>query len=304
MLAWLLKLVAKIAAAVPWRWARAWACQWGRFIACVLRPRRRYVLKTLARCLPELSERERRRLYVDMWCHQALNIMEIMRFVGGREQELQSQIEIRGEEHLEEARAQGKGVLVLVAHLGNYILMALTAVRIFRYPLAAIAKQLRNPSMEHLWQEVRRRGGVIAIPARNGYRASVRVLRNNGLLGFMLDQNRPEGKGIFVDFFGQTASTSPGLAFMSAQTGAPVLPAFIHRTPEGRHIVEIQPWIAPPPDRKPESLLEYTAIYTRITEAAIRRHPAQWLWLHKRWKTRPPEEDASATPSAPSGSPV
>ena len=81
---------------------------------------------------------------------------------------------------------------------------------------------------------------------------------------------------------------------MSAQTGAPVLPVFIRRTPEGCHIVEVRPLIEPPPDRKPETIRDFTAACTRILEDEIRRYPEQWLWWHKRWKSRPLEESAPA----------
>ena len=132
------------------------------------------------------------------------------------------------------------------------------------------------------------------IPARNAYRASVRALKDNGLVGFMLDQNRPAEQGVFVDFFGKPASTTAGLALMSAQTGAPVVPAFIRRTPEGRHVVEARPFLEPPSDRQPETIRAFTAACTKIIEDEIRLRPEQWLWWHKRWKSRPEGEAAPA----------
>ena len=134
---------------------------------------------------------------------------------------------------------------------------------------------------------MQRKAGVNGIPSHNAYRASVRALRNHELVGFMMDQNRPNPQGVYVDFFGRKASTTPGLAFMAAQTGAPVVPVFMRRTPAGRHVLEVRPILEPPPDRKEETLRAFTAACTKIIEAEIRRHPAQWLWLHKRWKSRP-----------------
>jgi hypothetical protein len=103
----------------------------------------------------------------------------------------------------------------------------------------------------------------------------------------MLDQQRPASQGVFVDFFGRLASTSPGLAFMSAATGAPVVPVFIRRKASGGHILEALPLMEPPPDREEETIRQHTAVYTKIIEEQVRRTPAQWLWLHKRWKSRP-----------------
>ena len=190
-------------------------------------------------------------------------------------------------------------MLVLIAHFGNYPLLALEVPKLFGYPLSAIAKPLKNKALNELWWEMQRQAGVNGIPARNAYRASVRALRNHELVGFMIDQNRPHPQGVFVDFFGRPASTTPGLAFMSAQTQAPVVPVFMRRLPDGRHRVEALAVLEPPPDRQPETILAHTARYTRILEDEIRLDPAQWLWLHKRWKTRPPAPAARSDSAVP-----
>jgi Kdo2-lipid IVA lauroyltransferase/acyltransferase len=250
------------------------------------------VLDTLAWCFPEMPERERRALYAEMWRHQALNLMELMRFAGGREEELGALLEVRGEEIVKAALARGKGALILIAHFGNYDLMGLYASKLFGYPLTIITKTLKNAQLNAVWWELRRKAGVTEIPAHKAYRPCVRALQQNGLVGFMLDQNRPNPEGIYVKFFGRLASTTPGLAFMAAQTGAPVVPVFMHRTPDGCHVLEVRPILEPPPDRKEETLLAHTAAYTKVIEEEVRRHPAQWLWLHKRWKSQPkPEPD-------------
>ena len=279
-------------ARLPLGWATALARQWGWMLAHVLRLRRTYVLETLGWCFPEASAAERFGIYEEMCRHQALNMMELMRFAGGRDGELGGMLEVRGESIVKEALARGKGVLILIAHYGNYDLMGLYASKLFGYPLTIITKTLRNKELNDLWWDLRRKAGVNEVPAHNAYRACVRALRKNELVGFMLDQNRPTEQGVFVDFFGRKASTTPGLAFMSAQTGAPVVPVFMHRTAEGRHVLEVRPAMEPPPDRKEETLLGCTAAYTKIIEDEVRRHPAQWLWLHKRWKSRPSTEAA------------
>ena len=296
MVAWLLKTTARVAALLPRVLAEALGRHWGWMLAHVVRLRRRYVLATLARCLPEKTARERRRLYADMCRHQALNLLELMRFAGGREAELGARVDVRGEEIVQAALARGKGVLILIAHYGNYDLMGLFAAKLFGYPVTIITKTLKNAQVNALWWELRRKAGVSEIPAQNAYRPCVRALRQNGLVGFMLDQNRPAEQGVFVDFFGRPASTTPGLAVMSAHTGAPVLPVFIRREPDGTHRVEVRPHLSPPADRRPETVQAFTAACTKTIEDEIRRHPEQWLWWHKRWKSRPPEAAAAAAP--------
>lgn len=298
MVVGLLKTTAKVVALLPLGWALALARHWGWMLAQVVRLRRTYVLDALARCFPEKTDRERRALYAEMCRHQATNLMELMRFAGGKDAELGGLLDVRGEEIVQAALSRGKGVLILIAHFGNYDLMGLYASKLFGYPLTIITKTLKDAKLNALWWEMRRKAGVTEIPAHKAYRPCVRALQQNGLVGFMLDQNRPNPQGVYVDFFGKLASTTPGLAFMSAQTGAPVVPVFMRRTPEGRHVLEVRPILEPPPDRKEETLLAFTAACTKIIEEEVRRFPAQWLWLHKRWKSRPEGEGAPA-PAAP-----
>ena len=291
MMAWMLKKVARLLARLPAERAAALARHGGGLLAQAVRLRRTYVLAVLARCFPGTPPAERRALYVEMCRQQALNAMDLLRYAGGREAELSARLQVHGLEHVQAALARGKGVLILTAHYGNYALLALLAPKLFGYPLAIIAKPLKNRALNALWWELQQQGGVTGIPAHNAYRASVRALRRNGLVGFMLDQNRPAGQGVFVDFFGRPASTTPGLAIMAAHTGAPVVPVFIRRMPDGRQMVEVQPPLEPPADHDPETVQTFTATCTKIIEDEIRKHPEQWLWLHKRWKSRPPAEE-------------
>ena len=279
--------MAKGVAGVPARWAQALGRGGGRVLAHGMRLRRTYVLEVLARSFPEKTPDEHRAIYAAMCRHQALNLVEILRFAGGREEEIRARIEVSGEEVVKQALERGKGVLILIAHFGNYDLMGLFASRLLGYPVTIITKTLKNQRLNELWWELRQKAGLKTLPSHNAYRACVRALRRNELVGFMLDQNRPSGQGVFVNFFGKPASTTPGLAMMSAQTGAPVVPVFMRRMPDGRHVLEARPVIEPPPDRKEETLRACTAAYTKIIEDEIRRDPAQWMWLHKRWKSQP-----------------
>ncbi len=290
MIAWALQGMAKAVAVLPAAGAAALARSGGWLLAHVVRPRRRYVLATLARCFPEKSAAERRAVYAGMCRHQALNVVELLRFAGGRDGEPGTRPVMQGGEIIQAALARGRGALVLCAHFGNYELMGFSAARLFGLPLTIVAKVIRNPALNRLWADLRRRAGVEVIPAPNAYRGCVRALRANRLVGFMLDQNRPAPQGVFVDFFGRPASTTPGLAYLSAQTGAPVVPAFMRRTPEGGHVLEIRPLLEPPADRRAETLRAFTAACTNILENEIRRCPDQWLWWHKRWKSRPAGE--------------
>src|SRR5262249_17909488 len=112
-------------------------------------------------------------------------------------------------------------------------------------------------------------------------------LRRGRMVGILLDQNAARSEGVFVPFFGVPASTSRGLAVIALRTKVPVIPIFIRRLRGGRHCVEIGPELPAPPDRDATS---YTAAFNEGIEAAIRRDPGQWFWMHDRWRTRPRAE--------------
>jgi Kdo2-lipid IVA lauroyltransferase/acyltransferase len=221
MLVGFIKATSRFTAWLPLRWARAWARHWGWMLAHVVRIRRAYVLDALAQGFPGMPHRERCALYAEVCHHQALNMMELLRFAGGREEEFSGLIEVRGEDIVKAALARGKGALILIAHFGNYDLMGMVASKLFGYPLTIITKRLKNVRLNELWWEMRRKAGVNEVPARKAYRPCVRALQQNGLVGFMLDQNRPPPLGIFVEFFGRPAATTPGLAFMSGANRGP-----------------------------------------------------------------------------------
>jgi KDO2-lipid IV(A) lauroyltransferase len=108
------------------------------------------------------------------------------------------------------------------------------------------------------------------------------------MVGILLDQNATRAEGIFAPFFGTPASTSRSLAVIALRTEAPVVPIFIRRLERGRHLIEVGP-VLPPTER---DVVAFTASFNEAIEAAIRRAPEQWFWMHKRWKTRPRPEIA------------
>ena len=268
----------------------------GWIYGSVIRHRRSYTLAALSRSLPDCSESERQRILKAMYRNFAINYVEILRLAGGADDDLRQFITIEGEEIVQAVLRRGKGALMLTAHLGNFDLLAMfTAQR--GYPLTIISKEIKNPAVNRLWMRLRERYGVKIVLSHNSMRGCFKALKGNGLLGFILDQNRPHDQGIFVTFFNQPACTTPGLAFISAVTQAPVIPAFIHRTPDDRHHVRVLPAIEPPADRGEDSLRSATQHYTTIIEQEVRRHPDQWTWVHRRWKTRPKPGDKIATPA-------
>ncbi len=285
--------LSRLVAALPLGAALRFGRGLGWVFGNVIRYHRRDAREALRRSLPELTGARRRKILAQMYAGQGMLVVEILRQAAYPGEEVAGRIDVEGKEHLEGALARGKGVLVLTAHVGNWDLLGMIARR-FGYPLTIIAKDIKNSALNAFIIETREKSGVRVVSARRSYRACLSALRKNELVGFVLDQNMIAAEGVFVDFFGRPACTTPGLAFMAAHSGAPVVPVFMIRRPSGGHVVKILPALDPPPDREEATLRRATQEYTRIIEEIIRRHPEQWIWIHRRWRTKPPPAGGDA----------
>jgi KDO2-lipid IV(A) lauroyltransferase len=278
-------LSSRLTAMPPDRLLRAGA-RWGWGLGAVFRFRRRLVLEALGRSFPDKPPAELARLADAMYRNLGMNLAESLRLDTIGPEFMERWVDTSDAARFLEVFRQGRGVVALTAHLGNFDLLCL-ASGIVGIPLTIISKELKPPRLNAYWMAARSRYGLKVVPHRHSARACLRVLRDRGVLGFILDQNMKRHEGIFVDFFGRPACTSPGLAVLSSQAGSPVVPIFIVRRADGGHKVIVQDPLEPPPDRRPETIRDATQRYTRIIEDMVRQYPDQWLWIHRRWKTRP-----------------
>ncbi len=258
----------------------------GWIYGSVIRHRRKEAAATIQRCLPEKNEQQRSAILQQMYLNLGMNVAEELRLPTVSKSYLEENILWEGDAHAHSVLTAGKGLLVLSAHLGNFDLLCAFAPK-FDFPTTVITKNIKNSVLNKYWMDARSRFGLKFVPAHNSYRQCLSALRKNEIIAFVLDQNMIDTEGIFVDFFGKPACTSPGLAYMSAQSGAAVVPVFMIRLENGRHLIKASPPIPPPPDRKPETIHAYTQLYTKVIEDVIREHPDQWIWMHRRWKTIP-----------------
>jgi KDO2-lipid IV(A) lauroyltransferase len=189
-------------------------------------------------------------------------------------------------------------VLVFSGHFGHWELIALLQHRL-GYPMAMVASPLENPLFNRLLVDLREQGGNRVIPKRSAARAVLRTLRDGQAVAILIDQNvRGEG-GIFVDFFGVPASTTPALATLSLKSGAPILPVFSYPMPDGRLLIRYREPLRPARSGAlSDDIHALTSACTQLLEKEIRRRPDLWLWMHNRWRTRPPSERAAADSSS------
>ena len=261
----------------------------GWIYGSVIRYHRQDAIDALTRSFPEKNKKEILRIVSDMYANLGMNLIELCRLRKMNHDYFGQFIDVEGLEHVQDALdTRGKGALILTAHFGNWdLLCTVTPSPIIGFPITVITKEIKQKVLHDFWIATREKYGVKFVPKQNSYRRCLSALKKNELIGFILDQNMIDKEGVFVDFFGKPACTSPGLAFMSAQSKAPVIPAFIVRKPNGHHRVNIYPPIEPPKDRTPESIQAATQQYTKVIEDNIKKHPEQWIWLHRRWKTQP-----------------
>ncbi|MDP2653713.1 MAG: lysophospholipid acyltransferase family protein [Candidatus Omnitrophota bacterium] len=210
---------------------------------------------------------------------------------------IRANVQIDGKENLEAALRQGRGVVVVSAHFGNFPLMLLRLVQ-EGYKTSAIIRPARDQEIEKYFLQERDRLGLNTIyshPRKECVDNSIRALRNNELVFIPLDQNFGSGAGVFVDFFGQQAATATGPVVFARRTGAALVPMFIVREGEDRHRIIIEP--AMPLEEKADDeamLVANVAKITKIIETYVRRYPHEWGWMHRRWKCQPAVQNAAA----------
>ncbi len=264
----------------------------------ILPGRRAVARRNLARAFgTELSAPELDKLRRESFQHFGMMLVESCTFFFRLPPVLLSRVEVEGLEHLKAGLAQGRGVLILTAHFGNWELLA-TAHVLTGYSLSVVVRPMDSPILDWLVTRVRERSGVEVITKRRALPAVLDALRRQRMVAILLDQNATRREGVFTPFFGQPASTSKSLALLALRTEAPVIPVFIRREPGGGHRVVIEPEIRLPRtgDRR-KDIVAYTRAFTRCVEDTIRRRPEQWLWMHDRWRTRPPGSSSPLTPS-------
>jgi KDO2-lipid IV(A) lauroyltransferase len=293
MLAGLVHLLLRGGSAFVGSWPESWVVALarvvGRMLFDVARYRRQVILSNLAQAFPERSVAERVALGREATVHLVRSLLEFLRIPRYAKAGFPG-VTVEGLEHYLAAHREGHGVLILTGHLGSFELAAAAmAARLKPNALSLVVKDFPL-GVERFVSGVRTGAGLGLIPAGGGRgMAPIRAdLRGNGAVAFVLDQNATRRLGVFVDFFGRPASTMAALAVVALRSGAPVIPFAAHREPGGGHRLVVHPAI--PLERggsMRDTVLRMTRRYTEFIEARIREHPAEWLWTHRRWRTRP-----------------
>lgn len=235
-----------------------------------------------------ISEAEARKLVRESFINLARNMLDILYMPNLNEKNLSEYITIEHMERMRAALLEGHGVVVLTGHIGTWEWLS-AAFSLNGMPVTAIAKLQPNAEYSRVLDDLRATIHVeIFNRGTNELRAAGRALKDGKILGFLADQDAGPG-GAFIKFLGKTASTPMGPAVFARRFNAPVVPAFIIRQPNGRHLVKVGEIMHFEDTGDTDAdLLHFTEKMTEILEEVIRENPTQWLWFQKRWNT-PPE---------------
>jgi KDO2-lipid IV(A) lauroyltransferase len=257
---------------------------------------RRVGVRNLQLALPELSSKARKKILRRVYVHLGWQLVEFCRMTrytaeNTRNPKSRNSMRTEGLEHYLAAQARGKGVLIITGHLGAWELSSFYH-SLMGHPMGMIIRNLDNRRLDAFVNGIRCLHGNFVISKDDFGRGLLKAIHAGGTVGILMDTNMTPPQGVFVPFFGVDACTGTGLAHIARQTGAAVLPGFMFWEPaERRYVLRFGPEVEMPRTaNRAADILEGTRRATAAIESWIRRYPDQWLWIHRRWKTRPPGE--------------
>jgi KDO2-lipid IV(A) lauroyltransferase len=267
----------------PLRLAHGLARGYTHLLDLALPRLRRVAARNLSLALPELTGAHRQAVVDGVFRSIARLLVTVAKFPSIRRDNLDRWIRPEGYEHFENALRAGRGVLFATAHLGNWELSAY-AHAFFAGPMNVVVRPLDNPLIDALVERRRALSGNRILWKKDFARGILKALAANEAVGILIDQNAALDAGVFVDFFGLPASAATSFVKFAAHSGAAVIPGYaLWSEEESRYVLRLYP----PVPMTGNAARDTQALQSQL-EAVIRAYPDQWLWVHRRWKTRPP----------------
>ncbi|PTW02252.1 KDO2-lipid IV(A) lauroyltransferase [Halanaerobium saccharolyticum] len=252
-------------------------------VAYLITPKRRdHSRQNLKRALG-LNEKESKKMIKKVYRNLGYDFAEFLMEDTFSEEDINQMVDFEGLKYLDQALAEKKGVIIYSAHLGNWELLgALLALK--GYKVHSIAQEQKNSAFNKKINEIRDNAGVGIIPKGLSIRKAFKILKSNEILAILGDQHARRD-GWELDFFDRPALTFPGAVKFSQRTGAPIVPLFFHRQDWLKHELICYPPRKISSEASEEELKDELKSLLELTEEEIKKEPADWMWLHKRWKT-------------------
>jgi len=240
---------------------------------------------------PDWNEGQRRRVIRGMIRNLGWMAGEFSQFPKYTRERIEQIVVLDGMDNFLAGERKGKGALILTGHMGAWELAPFAQAR-FGHPLHFLAREVENNRVNELVNSYRTLSGNKPIEKNQSARAVLRVLNEGGTVGILADQNTLPEEGVFVDFFGTPACTTTGIARMALHTGAAVIPGYIFWDATiDKYRLKFEAAVELTRTGNLDTDIgENTARFKKVIENFARQYPDQWLWIHKRWKTRPPGE--------------
>ena len=266
---------------------------------------RRVGMKNLQRVYPGLGPARIRKRLQKVYDHLGKVMVEMIRAPrmfgrmegGGARPRHRTRVNryltLKNFEKVEKVCRNGRGVIFVTAHLGNWELTG-AAMALLGLPLHSVARTMDNPLLDRYITRLREVRGQRVLKKHGSIREALSLLKSGSRLGIIVDQNAPVDN-IFVNFLGREAAATRGVASLAVKADCVVFPGFSYRLDNSfRHVVVAgEPIEVPENGTREDKIREITEKYTGVIEGWIRRYPEQWLWIHNRWKTRPPQESVN-----------
>jgi KDO2-lipid IV(A) lauroyltransferase len=288
---WLVVAVARTLGVMPRGLARLVAGLLAFVVYWTFGRLRRVGVRNMELALPKVSEGERARILRGVYRSLGRQLVEFCRMDGYTPENTRDRIRTEGLEHYLAAKARGRGVLIVTGHLGAWELSSFYH-SLMGYPMGMVIRRLDNRRLDDYVNRIRCLHGNRVLHKDDFARGLLTAMRAGETVGILMDTNMSPPQGVFVEFFGRLACTASGLARVALKTGAAVLPGFmVWEAAEQKYVLRFGPELNFTKTGEAEAdALAATQICAEATEEWIRRYPDQWLWIHRRWKTRPPGE--------------
>lgn len=278
---WLARFVLATLSSTPPATAHALARFYVRVLDLALPRLRRTALKNLE--MAGFAGRER--ITTGVFDSIARLVVSFARFPRITRENVHELIRYEGLENFQQAHRLGKGVLVATGHFGNWELSAF-AHAYMTVPMHIVVRPIDNARIDALVEQRRELSGNCAIAKKDAARGILRALASGDAVGVLIDQNTTPDQGVFIDFFGVKACAGSAFVKLAHHSSAAVVPGYaLWSDKEQRYVLHFEPAV----EMTGDVLEDTQRVHARL-EAAIRKHPEQWLWIHRRWKTRPPGE--------------
>ncbi len=278
----------KVLGILPRPLARGFAISLAR-IVYLLHVRLRHVgMRNLAMVFPEKTEAERARILRGEFTSLGRQLAELCRFPKYNAQNVDEVVVYDGLENYERAYARGKGVLFLTAHFGGWELSAF-AHSLHGHWVNIVMRPMDNPYLDRMLERYRTMHGNKTVAKDDFVRGLLAAMKAGETVGILMDTNMTPPQGVFVDFFGIPACTASGLARIALRTDSAVVPGFtIWDEAQGKYRLRFDPALELIRTGDQEAdIIANTQMFTKVIEDYVRKYPEQWLWVHRRWKTRP-----------------